>query len=233
MSAERSGRPPRHPPLVFVADLVALALERDDVHHLGRVLRIRVGEEVTAADGAGAWRSCRWTGDGLEAAGEPRTEVVVEPAVTVALAPTKGERPAWAVQKLTEIGVDRMVIVIAERSVVRWDAGRAGAHLDRLGRVAREAAAQSRRATIPPVEGPVGVAEMVADGAVLADPAGPPLSLQQPTVVVGPEGGWTPEELRDAPTAGLGTTILRTETAAVVAASLLVALRNGYIVGAD
>jgi 16S rRNA (uracil1498-N3)-methyltransferase len=230
MSAEMSGRPPRHAPLVFVDDIDGLGLERGDAHHLGRVLRIRAGEDVTAADGAGAWRPCRWTGDGLEAAGEPRHEVVAEPAVTVALAPTKGERPAWAVQKLTEIGVDRIVIVTAERSVVRWDAGRAGTHLDRLARVAREAAAQSRRAAIPPVVGPVPVAEMVASGAALAEPGGPPLSLRHPSVVVGPEGGWAPDELRGAPTAGLGTTILRTETAAVVAASLLVALRNGYIV---
>lgn len=226
-------RPPRHAPLAFVDDLDELRLAGDDVHHLGRVLRVPVGDEVTAADGEGWWRPCRWTGAGLEAAGEARREPRPEPKLTVALAPTKGERPAWAVQKLTEIGIDRIVVVMAERSVVRWDGERAAAHVGRLGRVAREAAAQSRQATIPAVQGPTGVTELLGEGAVLAEPGGPAVTLAHPAVVVGPEGGWAPPELDGAPTAGLGSTILRTETAAVVAGSLLVALRNGYIVAAD
>src|SRR5207248_10476150 len=87
---------------VFVADLDALELDADDAHHLSRSLRLRPGELVTAADGAGRWRRCTWTGAGLEADGTVAFDQRPAPALTVAFAIPKGDRPEWIVQKLTE-----------------------------------------------------------------------------------------------------------------------------------
>jgi 16S rRNA (uracil1498-N3)-methyltransferase len=148
--------------------------------------------------------------------------------VTVAFAVVKGERPEWAVQKLTEIGVDRIVPLQTARSVVRWPLGESGGQVARLRRVAREAAVQSRRVWLPVVDG-VTPFEALAGGA-LAHPGGAGPSLEQPTVLVGPEGGWDDAELASGrPLVGLGPSVLRTETAAVVAGALLCALRAGIV----
>jgi 16S rRNA (uracil1498-N3)-methyltransferase len=158
------------------------------------------------------------------------------PQVTVAFAPVKGDRPEWAVQKLTEIGVDRIVPLVAARSVVRWTAG--GGQVDRWRRVAREAAMQSRRTWLPVVDDVTGLASLLVDepGAALAHPGGRPPSLDRPLVLVGPEGGWDEAELAAAASddsgtslVGLGPHVLRTETAAVVAGALLCALRAGTV----
>ena len=215
---------------VFVADLDAPELDPDDRHHLARVLRLRAGETVSASDGRGGWRPCTWTGDGgLALAGEIERLPRPEPTVTVAFAPVKGDRPEWVVQKLTEVGVDCIVPLSCARSVVRWEGERAVRNVERLRRVAREAAMQSRRVWLPEVADVAPFAE-VADRpeAAVAEPGGEPPSLARPLVLVGPEGGWAPEELAvEAPRVGLGGTVLRAETAAMAAGVLLCALRSG------
>ena len=215
-------------PWVFVDDVDAPTLGGDDRHHLERVLRVRLGDEVVVSDGAGRWR----TGT-LAIAGrvEPTDEIVVEerpePAITIAFALTKGKRPELAVQKLTELGADAVVPFTAARSVVRWDERRAAAHVARLRRVAREASMQCRRPWVPEVADVTTFAEATAlPGASLADAGGRGPSLDRPTVLVGPEGGWTDEERScGLATVGLGQHILRAETAAMAAAGLLAALR--------
>jgi 16S rRNA (uracil1498-N3)-methyltransferase len=184
------------------------------------------------SDGAGGWRRCRF-GPALEPLTEVAREPRPEPWVTVAFAPVKGDRPEWAVQKLTELGVDRIVPLLAARSVVRWAPG--GAHLLRLRRVAREAAVQSRRTWLPVVDDIVDFAAVAGEaGAALAHPGGRPPSLDRPTVLVGPEGGWDDTELAAGTSrVGLGPRILRTETAAVAAGTLLCALRAGIVERAD
>jgi len=218
-------------PHVFVDDLDAPELGADDRHHLARALRLRPGDPLTISDGQGRWRPARF-GPSVE----PDGEVVVvdrsEPAVTVGLAPVKGQRPEWAVQKLTELGVDTVLLLIADRSVVRWEGDRRDTARARLEKVAREAAMQSRRCTLPRIEAGVALADAVGrgGGVALAQAGGAPPSLSRPTVLVGPEGGWSDAELSVAPAlVGLGTTTLRAETAAVVAGSLLVALRAGVV----
>ncbi len=221
---------------VFVEDVESPELAVTDRHHLAKVLRLRDGEVVTAADvgGSGRWRVCRFAA-GVAAGLEPEGEVTVEPPlvpeVAVAFAPTKGDRPEWAVQKLTELGVDRIVPLVAGRSVVRWTGDRAVSAVERLRRVAREAAMQSRRARLPVVEEVASFSDVVGRaGAALAVAGGDPPSLATPLVLVGPEGGWEPDELAaGAPTVGLGPGVLRTETAAVASGSLLVALRAGLV----
>ncbi|MGH9163912.1 MAG: RsmE family RNA methyltransferase, partial [Acidimicrobiales bacterium] len=204
----------------FVADLDRPVLDPADQHHLARVLRLRPGQSVTVTDGTGAWQSCRWTAaGGLVPDGEVVSEPAALPSLTVAFALTKGAKPEWAVQKLTELGVDRIVVFTAERSVVRWDAATAAGHLVRWRRVAREAAMQSRRVRLPRVDGVVRFADVAAElesvGA-LAEPDGGPPGLDRPALLVGPEGGWSGDELGcGLPTAGLGPGVLRAETAAV------------------
>ena len=153
------------------------------------------------------------------------------PEVTVAFAPVKGDRPEWVVQKLTELGVDRIVPLGTARGVVRWDGERAERSLERLRRVARAAAMQSRRTWLPEVTGLVPFADAVAwEGAALAEPGGDPPTLASPVVLVGPEGGWAQDELAaEVPRVGLGPTILRAETAALAAGVLLCALRSGRL----
>jgi 16S rRNA (uracil1498-N3)-methyltransferase len=245
-------RPSAH---VVVDDLGAPRLEEDDAHHLGAVLRLRAGEAVTATDGRGGLLVCRYVAGGaLSPSGSPVYERRPEPAITLAFAPVKGERPEWAVQKLTEIGVDRIVLLRTERGVVKWEGTRAEAHLGRLRKVAREAVMQSRRRWLPEVCGPepfsalagpvsLGAGSLpslgrgagagsgsLGAGLALAQPGGAPPSLDYPTVLIGPEGGWSDSELAAcAVHVGLGPAVMRTETAAVAAGVLLVALRSGVV----
>jgi 16S rRNA (uracil1498-N3)-methyltransferase len=219
-------------PHVFVADVATPVLDDEDRHHLERVLRTRVGEEVTVSDGRGGWRVCALAAGGeLSPTGEVEHRPQPAPAITVAFALTKGEKPETAVQKLTELGVDRIVPFAAARSVARWDGDRAERHVARLRKVAREAAMQCRRAHLPVVDDVVDFAAAAAiPGACLADAGGAPPTLDRPVVLVGPEGGWSEEE-RGAglPTVGLGPFVLRAETAALTAGALLGALRTGLV----
>lgn len=211
----------------FVDDLDAPALDPDDHHHLERVLRLNAGDLVTVADGEGSWRPCLF-GARLEPAGGIVVDPEPSPVLTVAFTLVKGDRPEWTVQKLTELGVDVIVPMHTERSVVRWTGERGERHVARLRRVAREAAMQSRRSRLPHVEAVASFAQVAArPGALVAAPGGRAPTTGDATVLVGPEGGWTAAELQGATTLDLGPTVLRAETAAVAAAVLLTALRPG------
>lgn len=216
---------------VFVEDPGRPELSPSDRHHLERVLRLRPGEEVTVSDGRGRWRRCRF-GPQLEPDGDVREEPRPEPPITVAFALTKGEKPEWAVQKLTELGVDTIAPFTAARSIVRWTPEQAAAHTERWRRIAREAAMQSRRVWLPCVEEVADFAAVAGvagpQGAALAHPGGGPPSLDRPTILVGPEGGWSDEELAAGlPPVSLGPHVLRAETAAMAAGALLCGLRAG------
>jgi 16S rRNA (uracil1498-N3)-methyltransferase len=211
---------------VFVDDLASPLLDDTDRHHLGRVLRLRDGENVSVSDGNGRWRSCSWNDGNLTIVGDVVTEPAPASRVGVAFAAVKGDRTEWAVQKLTELGVDDIVVLApTRRSVVRWS--NVDKQLHKLRTVAREAAMQSRRVWLPKVSGLAPLADVIASpGAVVADPSGSALSqVDMPAlIVVGPEGGFDPEEIPAAtPRVSLGDTILRAETATLVAATLLVA----------
>lgn len=227
---------------VFVADLDAPELDDGDRHHLASVLRLRSGEAVTLADGRGSWRLGRWIGS---SGGSDPAVVAPDgpvrrwdlPTVAVAVAAVKGDRLDWAVQKATEVGVSELVVFVADRSVVRWEHDRRTKAELRLTRIAREAAMQCRRATLPVVRvvdgleqvvGRPGAARGGAPGAaapgpvvVRAEPGGAGAVPAGAIVAIGPEGGWSDAEHALVPaTVDLGPTILRTETAVVVAATL-------------
>ncbi|MGQ0803631.1 MAG: RsmE family RNA methyltransferase [Actinomycetota bacterium] len=213
----------------------------DDGHHLGRVRRLRVGEAVTAADGAGAWRPYVVATTGrralrLEARGPVAVEPELTPRLTVAFAVTKGVKPELVVQKVTELGADEVVPVLTRRSVVRWDGGRGDTATQRLQRVAREAAGQCRRARLPVVGAPLDLAALAGrpglvvaarDGKRVADLAEPPGG--EWILLTGPEGGFESGEqdlIEGAATLAIGPHVLRAETAAVAGAAALAGRRR-------
>ena len=210
---------------VFVDDTGSPVLSPDDAHHLARVLRLRDGEPVTCSDGRGAWRGCVWRNGTIEPDGEVEVEPAPEPLLTVVVSPVKGDRTDLVMEKLVEIGIDAIVVLApVERSVVRWSADKAGQVMDRYSRIVRAAAMQSRRVFLPALTGPVALADVLALGAVVAEPGGERPWDTVTTVVVGPEGGFSRAEIAGA--AGqvdLGPAILRAETASMVAAARMVA----------
>jgi len=228
---------------VLVADPTAPELPTSEAHHLVRVLRLASGSRVLALDGRGGWCRCRllvrsggraW----LEPEGPLRRAPRLAPVLTIGLPLVKGDRTDWAVQKLTELGVDRIVLVRTRRGVVQVAGDRAVRLRERLQRVAVAALCQSRGPWLPELLGPLDLVEL--DGLLDAEGGGPvgvcglggsrEPDLGLPAVLVGPEGGLVPEELVDArgrprPQVDLGPTVLRVETAAVALASRLVGLR--------
>jgi 16S rRNA (uracil1498-N3)-methyltransferase len=195
---------------------------------------------VTVADGTGMWRPYAIVSVApgrleLEATAPARTDPVLEPFVGVAISLTKGGID-HVVARCTELGVDRIEPVRTRRSVVRWDASRAEAGVDRLRNIVREAGAQSRRARLPEVA-PVADLESLAGrpGLCLADRTGvPATAMRRPgaaevTVLVGPEGGFDPDELAvfgtDLPRLAVGPYVLRAETAPI---AVIAALRSAW-----
>ena len=215
-------------PHVFVGDLAAPTLDPADRHHLERVVRLRPGDPLTVGDGHGSWRPCRF-GDQVEPVGEISRVPMASMPLTVAFALVKGSRPEWVTQKLTELGIDTIVPFTASRSVVRWDDRRTASNLIRLTKVAREASMQCRRAWLPTIE-PLRTFDNVASrpGAVLTQLGAEPLGATATTVLIGPEGGWSDDELAQViPRASIGIHVLRSETAAIAAGTLLTASRAG------
>ncbi|MEZ5342811.1 MAG: RsmE family RNA methyltransferase [Acidimicrobiales bacterium] len=228
----------RQRPLVFVDDLAQPVLAPGDLQHFQKSLRLRFGDPIGVGDGRGRWMPAR-LGEVAEPEGPIHTEAPPVVAVGVAFAPVKAERPDFVVQKLVELGVDRIVVVTTDRSVVKWDDTRAGKQFERWQNVVTEACMQSRRLHRPTIEGPTPLRHLAADGydVVLAEPGAPRLGLdphrgsgsaeETPSmlVCVGPEGGWSAAELAAYDHVGLPGNILRAETAAIAAGVLLVASR--------
>lgn len=214
---------------VFVADLDLVDVSDGDLHHLGRVLRLRDGEPVSVSDGRGGWRTARWSGGGLVVDGPIHHDRRVA-RLSIAAAMPKGDRLEWMVEKLTELGVDEIILLECERGVVRWDADKAERVMSRWERLVRSSAAQSRRVWLPVVRGPIAAGQFLAGSptAALCEPGGPALGSLEPLpscIVIGPEGGFSAAELGGGhPRLSLGPTILRVETAALAAAAQWTAL---------
>lgn len=225
MSALLDDRLRRSSAHVVVGDVSDPRPDEHDWHHLRRVLRLRDGEPVTVTDGAGSWRECAIDAAGLVVTGD----VVVEPepaAAVIAAAPPKGDRLEWLVGKCTELGATAVVLLRTDRTVTKLDGERGERQLERLRRIARESAMQSRRVWLPTVAGPLTVAELLErhPTVVFAEPGGRPLAPGERAVAIGPEGGWTDDELAAVEPGRrirLTGNVLRVETAALAAATLL------------
>jgi 16S rRNA (uracil1498-N3)-methyltransferase len=223
-----------------------VTLAGDEARHLAAVMRAQPDDEVTLFDGSGVEFTCRVVQVGKR---ESELEVVERREVsrelpfrlTLAVALPKGERQKWLVEKLTELGVTRLVPLVTERGVAQPTA----AALDRLRRGVIEASKQCGRNRLMEIGEPVG-AEFFSESLssairIVADPAGMDLSSVMPKgaaggnagsisnasdwlAAVGPEGGFTATELAAASAAGwqlvtLGPRILRVETAAIALAA--------------
>jgi len=220
-------------------------VDGDEGFHAATVRRIRPGEELDLSDGAGTLAHCviedavkgRLTARVLSVTDVP----AVVPSVTVVQALPKSERSELAVELATEAGADAFVAWQSERCVARWDgAAKVEKGLRRWSAVARSAARQSRRPYVPSVSGPVSTAELVAAigtgvTLVLHESAEVALrdvisaSTEAVTLIVGPEGGISDDEVAALVAAGaiavrLGPSVLRTSTAAAVALGALGAL---------
>jgi len=228
----------------FIADEVHIdraALTGSHAVHLSRVLRARVGQEFDIATGDQV-RHGR-----IVAIDEKRVEfelgeivnAAVTRPVTMALAVFKFDRFEWAVEKCTELGASHIVPVIARRTDAHL-AHAAEKRVDRWRRIAREASEQSRRIATPEIADPVKLKTLLT-----AEKSGSRIILAENedqvqlrdlcsasdkiVLAIGPEGGWTEEELKlfsDAgwQSASLGATILRAETAAIAALAVAQAL---------
>lgn len=235
---------------VFLVDRAELAvgdqfvLDGPEGRHAATVRRLRPGERADVTDGVGLLVECVVAGVGrdsltLDVVARRRHERP-RPRLVVVQALPKGDRGEWAVEMMTEVGVDEIVPWAASRSVTRWRPERRARALARWRSTAREAAKQSRRPWFPVICEPADTAEVAARvaaadrAAVLHETAGTPLgALELPVageivMVVGPEGGISEDELAVLATAGgcparLGPTVLRTSTAGVVAAAVVLA----------
>ena len=233
-SLDRSALRSTNTHVLVDADLLgdggAISLDDDTEHHLRRVLRLRDGDVVSVTDGAGRWCLAVTVSSGgvlaLEATSEVISEPTRSPAVTIASAMPKGDRLDWMVQKATELGIDRLVLLHADRSVVRWKSDRVEHQLARLQRIADEALRQSRRVVRLRIDAPRTAVEVLGDY-VIAEPSGRALVSSDTSVAVGPEGGWSDAELAVArDRIDLGSTILRTETAVMAVSTLCVAFER-------
>jgi 16S rRNA (uracil1498-N3)-methyltransferase len=207
------------------------------VHQVTRVLRLRDGAQLMLLDGLGAAVTCRLErGECLvesrgPADGEPRHRLTVWQALL------RGDHLEPVIRHGTEIGIARFHLVVTERCVVRE---LSSARLDRLRTVAREAAEQSERGTVPPVEAPIPFTEALAaaeSGSVLLfeREAGTRLTetKPQPSLFIGPEGGFTADEVAAAQQAGLaiaglGPRILRSESVALAAAAAILSRTGDF-----
>ncbi len=211
-------------------------LEGDEARHVARVMRAKPGENLEVFDGTGRWWPATVTGIGRNEIGLELGDPVSEPdrdgpRLTVAVALPKGDRQRWLVEKLTELGVSRLVPLRTSRGV----AEPTPAAVDRLRRGVVEACKQCGRCRLLEIAA-AGTLESAAAGIptgrrLLADRGGGPLlaaansACDSLLVAVGPEGGFTAEEMAAAEAAGfarvsLGPHILRIETAAIAAASI-------------
>jgi 16S rRNA (uracil1498-N3)-methyltransferase len=241
----------------WIADEVTgdtAALVGEHAAHLARVLRAEVGQEFDIATGEEVRRGTITTisYDRVEFSLDtkpyhgrrPKPKPFDAPEITLVLAIFKFDRMEWAIEKCTEIGVARIVPVIARRSDAHLAAAAAKRH-ERWQRIVRQASEQSRRSAPPEIAAPVKLKDLAAAGVlpagaltrvVLAEALaeseedtrlGDILEFQPTEVAlaVGPEGGWAGEELawfreEGWVAASLGETILRAETAAIVATAL-------------
>jgi 16S rRNA (uracil1498-N3)-methyltransferase len=220
----------------------------DDAHHVVRVLRSEPGDECIVSDGISREALVRFTlleKDRVTADIVEHRPMTGEPAVEVWIAQSlpKGDKMELVIQKGTEIGASRFLPFVSERTIVQLEAKKEAKRVERWQKIAKEAAEQAHRSRVPIVESPLSWKELLkrseqADASwicyekesglelkaaikkALSDAAkkeGKPILL----LIVGPEGGFTEQEVAAAEAAGsrsisLGRRILRTETAAMV-----------------
>lgn len=215
------------------------------LHHLRESLRLHPDEILTVTDG----RGIRYRTEVTEVTAKQLIGRILDqttappktsPSIVLAQALLKGEKMDWVIQKATELGVDRIVPIHAVHSVVKPRTDRVDHQRARWQRIALEAAQQSERWTLPAIDEPASLAQLFkthaaatafmlaerSDGASLQNIPLPSDPHRTVLLLIGPEGGWAQDELHLAQQQGytavtLGTRILRAETAAMAAISIV------------
>jgi 16S rRNA (uracil1498-N3)-methyltransferase len=226
----------------FFVDRAAMAGDRFPLpasiaHQVQRVLRLQDGDEIVLLDGSGEEALCRLGGGDCvvesrgTAGGEPKHRLTIWQALL------RGDHLEAVIRHGTEIGVAGFGLIVTERCVAQEVSSR---RLERLRTIAREAAEQSERGIVPPIDPPVLLAEALrstAPGAVLLFERNVRPRLTElpapPDLVIGPEGGFTADEVAVAERAGLslaglGPRILRSESVALAAAAVVLSRTGDF-----
>jgi 16S rRNA (uracil1498-N3)-methyltransferase len=225
----------------FIADEVSgdhAALLGEHSDHLVRVLRARAGQEFDIVTGEAVRRGriTSLTSDRVEFELSEEIAAAGLVEITLVLSIFKFDRMEWAIEKCTELGVARILPMIARRTDSHLAAASAK-RAERWRRIARQAAEQSRRSAPPEIQAPIKLSEATSlkadlrivlaeseEQTLLRDVVKP--DAAEVLLAVGPEGGWTQDELQSFQQAGwvsasLGSTILRAETAAIAATAVV------------
>ena len=229
-----------------LAEQAEVVLPPKAAHHAGRALRLRTGEETVVFNGMGRqWRGrIRFDQDGAYVALDAVETPEVEPPVRMTLvqALVSPEKLDWIVEKAVETGVSEIVLTPAARNVTKLAGERLEKRLQKLRDIAVSAAEQCGRNVVPEIRGASSFKEAMlgtqADRRLVLAPGaahGTRLTGEEKSVAfaVGPEGGFSPEEIDLAEEAGwlavlLGPRVLRTETAGIAAAVWLNTLTGDY-----
>lgn len=220
-------------------------LAKDSAAHL-RVLRPKDGEEFELFDGRGSSRTYKWRAaskDLVAVAPKSTAERKRDSEIILFACVTKGQRWDWTLQKATELGISKIVPVMSERTIVRICEGEGAAKKARWQKICEEAARQSDAIWLPEISEPLDFASAASQaakttcfvGAIATPPPEPLLNAVMRalekgangafSVFIGPEGDFTPDELatllKVATPTSFGPTILRAETAAIFAVSVL------------
>ena len=221
-----------------------VSLSKEETHHLVHVLRLKPGDEVSVFDGRGNEYRCSFRGEHRSHAElevtEPLTDVVESPLLlTLAQSVLRSDKFDLIVQKATELGVSRIIPLATEHSNVRFSRDKEDARLDRWRRISLEALKQCGRRRLVEIAAPMTVTKLTEaedsglllvfsekGGSSIAAALRQAGTLNALTALIGPEGGWSDAELtflegRGATAVSLGPRILRTETAALVAITLI------------
>ncbi|OQW30030.1 MAG: hypothetical protein A4E19_10745 [Nitrospira sp. SG-bin1] len=224
----------------------AISITDDLLIHIRDSLRIAVGETLWLGDGQGTKYLARITNVSKQAVTGQILETIQEPPrrtprLILGQSLLKGEKMDWVIQKATELGVDELVPIESRYSVVQLKADRVGHQLARWRRIVLEAAQQSERWHIPTIAEPESLASLLTrqangtvtlmlaerrKGKILQTVALPQDVTGSVLLLIGPEGGWSKEEMEKAEQANvcsitLGQHILRSETAAIATISIL------------
>ncbi|MBX7131730.1 MAG: 16S rRNA (uracil(1498)-N(3))-methyltransferase [Fimbriimonadaceae bacterium] len=219
------------PPEAQIGDVIELP--REEVDKLRKVLRLGAGALIVLLAGDGRVFRATFTGQDAELTGTEKVETEAAKKVTLAQSLPKPDKLDEVIRMGTEMGVFRFVLFPSERSVVKWDKAKVEDRLRRLRAIAREAAEVSFRTRIPEISLIGSLAELLQgtpDSLVLSEfeNVGSHLrdqvSANDPTIVIGPEGGWAPREvaLIGDRAVTLGPRVLRVDTAAAAAIALAV-----------
>ncbi len=218
-------------------------LAGDEARHAAKSARLRVGERIQLGDGQGLIA----TAEAISVDASDVALVVIEasrvekdePQLWLAQSLAKQGRDEQAVEQATEVGVDRVIPLSSERTIVKWDEAKRASGVERWSRIVREAAKQSLQPYLAPVEPLHSLAELIgrsdiqlialdhrATASVLDVPIEPLPGALPIVVAVGPEGGWSDAERESfdragIPLARLGPGVLRASSAGPIALSLL------------